>query len=310
MDTTLRRKLQALGRDVSPTLLQETRALFAELHRDVDARAANVRRDLDYGPDPRHRLDVFEPGAGAPGVTANARRPVLIFVHGGGFVMGDKTTPGSPFYDNVGHWAAARGWIGVTMTYRLAPAHPWPSGAEDVGAAVRWVLANIEDFGGDPDSVFLMGQSAGAVHAASFIAFPAFQGPRGSGLAGAVLLSGIYDLPSADRNDVLAAYFGADDRVYAERSSLPGLVQTDLPLLTTVAELDGDDFQRQAALYVATSAKVRQRYPRMQYLSGHNHLSGVLQIGSPIDTLGPEIERFVAAVVEGRAARARRAQGS
>lgn len=291
MDIELRRKIEALGRDLSPALLQGTTALFAELHDAAGASAA-VHRDARYGPDERHRLDVFEPR----GRGRRADRPVLLFVHGGGFVRGDKNLPGSPFYDNVGQFAAARGWLGATMTYRLAPGHAWPSGAEDVGRAVQWLAENCARYGGDPRRMFLMGQSAGAVHAATYVAFSRFHGAHGRALAGAILISGIYDLPSADRNEYQSAYFGSDDNVYAERSTLEGLLETDLPLLLSVSELDPDDFQRQAARYVAASAQSQNRYPRMLYLSGHNHLSSVLQIGLPSDSLGPEIADFVAVV--------------
>jgi arylformamidase len=289
MNGELKTEIAALGRDIVPAMLQGTMALFAPLH-DSSIQAAELHRDRRYGPDERHRLDVF-----VPPDSGTARRPVLLFVHGGGFVRGDKTTPGSPFYDNVGHFAAVRGWLGVTMTYRLAPANPWPSGGEDVGRAVEWVAKHCAEFGGDRERIFLMGQSAGAVHAATYVAFSRFHGERGRALAGAVFLSGIYDLPSSDRNEFQAAYFGGDDRLYGERSALPGLLQTDLPLLATVAELDPDGFQRQAALYVERMCHVHGRYPRMLYLSGHNHLSPVLQVGLPIDTLGPEIEAFVSA---------------
>ncbi len=291
MNADVHNKLRALGREISPPLLQGTHALYGELMKGVTPAAVRVTRDHRYGNDERHRLDIFQPE-----VPNSARAPVLMFVHGGGFVMGDKTSPGSPFYDNVGRWAASRDWVGVTMTYRLAPKYSWPSGAEDVGGAVQWLAQYIAEYGGDPARVFIMGQSAGAVHAATYIALPRFHGRAGRALAGGLLISGIYDVPSADRNDYQRAYFGNDEGAYAERSSLPGLMRTDLPLLLSVSELDGADFQRQAALFVATSAKTHNRYPRMLYLADHNHLSSVLQIGLASDTLGPEIERFVDSV--------------
>lgn len=291
MDSGLRSKLEALGTEITPELLQGTTGLYAELHASRPPGAATIHRDETYGPDERHRVDVFEPPE-----PASRPRPVLVFVHGGGFVMGDKSQPDSPFYDNVGQWAAARGWIGVTMTYRLAPAHPWPCGAEDVGRAVEWLSSHVERFDGDPARIFLMGQSAGAVHAATYIAFPEFHGAAGRALAGGLLISGIYDMAEAEVNDFNRAYFGDDARRYAERSSLEGLVASDLPILLSVSEIDGIDFQRQAARYVETYLEARDRYPHMIYLTGHNHLSSVQQIGLSDDTLGPEIERFVAAV--------------
>jgi triacylglycerol lipase len=112
-----------------------------------------------YRPDERNALTCSPRGA-------SGARPVLIFVHGGGFVRGSKRAPGSPFYDNIMLWAVKNGMVGVNMTYRLAPAHPWPAGQEDIRDAIRWVGANIASHGGDPNRVYLMGHSAGASHVA------------------------------------------------------------------------------------------------------------------------------------------------
>ena len=70
----------------------------------------------------RHLLDVFTPESGS------GTRPVLIYVHGGAFVGGNKRLPNSPFYDNIMLWAVKNGFVGVNTTYRLAPASPWPAG--------------------------------------------------------------------------------------------------------------------------------------------------------------------------------------
>ncbi len=158
-------QLRSLGSELTPAQIQATIALMAP-HAARPGPDVEVHRDVAYGPDPRHRLDVFVPSAGAD------RAPVLVFVHGGGFVMGDKGAPDAPFYNNVGLWAARSGCIGVTMTYRLAPAAPWPAGSEDVGGAVQFLHGDVERWGGDPKNVFVMGQSAGAVHVAGYVAEP------------------------------------------------------------------------------------------------------------------------------------------
>ncbi|HEX5421715.1 MAG TPA: alpha/beta hydrolase [Gammaproteobacteria bacterium] len=297
MKPALRNELRAFGRDLVPQLLDGTHKLFTELHGRIEPGAAAVTRDLRYGPDERHRLDLFRPKT----QSAGAKAPMLLFVHGGGFIMGDKSLPGMPFYDNVGRWAAASGFVGATMTYRLAPAHPWPAGAEDVGRAVQWLAAHAAEHGGDSGKIFLMGQSAGAVHAASYLAFPRFQEASRPGVAGAALISGIYDIPSAHRNDFQDAYFGTDAARFAGQSSLPGLVGTNVPLLFSVSELDGEDFHRQAALVVSGFMQAGRGYPRMLYLQGHNHLSSVLQMGLPEDSLGPQVASFVEAVASGSA---------
>jgi triacylglycerol lipase len=291
----LRQKIRAMGRELTPPLLDGTHALFTELHANVEPGAARVIEDLRYGPDERHRLDLFLPEAQA------SRAPVLVFVHGGGFIMGDKSLPNTPFYANVGRWAAANGCIGATMTYRLAPAHPWPAGAEDLALALRWLAEHAAEHGGDPARIFAMGQSAGAVHVASYLALKEAGTVAGPDPAGALLISGLYVIELADRNDFQRAYFGDDENLYAARSSLAALAAARTPLLFSVSEFDGDDFQRQAALVVTATARERNRYPRMLYLSGHNHLSSVLQIGLPGDSLGPEAAAFVHAVTAGTA---------
>jgi arylformamidase len=280
MDAKTRAKIRALGREITPGLVEGTHALLTELHAAHAVPDVEVRRDERYGSDERQRLDVFEPRTRARGA------PVLLFVHGGGFIMGDKTLPGTPFYDNVGRWAAARGFVGVTMTYRLAPTHVWPSGAEDVAQAVKWLAANVARFGGDPRKIFVMGQSAGAVHTASFLSLSRLHGPD-TAVAGVLLISGIYDIAKSDRNDFQRAYFGADDEKWGQYSTLGGLARTDVP------ELDGDDFQRQAAALVTSRTQATNRFPRLIYLAQHNHLSSVLQIGLPYDTLGPAVAEFI-----------------
>jgi triacylglycerol lipase len=113
---------------------------------------------------------------------------VLIFVHGGAYIAGNKRTGASPFYDNILLAAVQNGFVGVNMTYRLAPAHPYPAATEDVAKAVQWVLANIAANGGDPARVYIVAHSAGATHAANYIAHA-----KGTGLKGAILISGVFD---------------------------------------------------------------------------------------------------------------------
>ncbi|WP_244548952.1 alpha/beta hydrolase [Bradyrhizobium canariense] len=142
--------------------------------------------------------------------TAASNRPVLIFVHGGGFIAGNKHAPGSPFYDNVMLWAVKNGFIGVNVTYRLAPQSPWPAGAEDLASAVQWTSDRIGERGGDPARLYLMGHSAGAVHVANYVSHPEFYKVRDGGLAGAIMISGIYDLTETPAGDAEIAYFGSD----------------------------------------------------------------------------------------------------
>jgi acetyl esterase/lipase len=287
MKAEIRARLEALGRELSAVMIQGTREIMSPL---VPARDPTVEtiRDLHYGPDERNRLDVFRRGT-------PASAPVLVYVHGGGFVMGDKTTPGSPFFDNVGQWAALQGWIGITVTYRLAPAHRWPSGPEDMARVISWLREHAAALGGDPGKIFLVGQSAGAAHVAAYIAHQRFH--RGSaGIAGAVLISGVLDLSSQPANQYTTAYFGGNSTAVAEAASITGLVATSIPLLFTVSEFDPQDFQDQAAQLAHAWHLQKGRFAPMVYLDGQNHISPAQSIGTGEDQLARCISDFVEAV--------------
>lgn len=148
------------------------------------ARAATPPREIAYGPAPAQRLDLY-PQARLRGA------PVIVFVHGGGWINGDKCEVFAlPAY------AERHGCLLVSVNYRLLPqAADAGDCARDVAAAVAWVQANAGRFGGDPRRIFLVGHSAGAHLAALLVADPAYLAAAGMaspGLAGAVLLDGLY----------------------------------------------------------------------------------------------------------------------
>ncbi|AJP71377.1 alpha/beta hydrolase [Sphingomonas hengshuiensis] len=288
MSPDLRERIAALGTELSLPMMQATQALFAERHGGFDP-AVEVTQDVAYGAHPRHRIDLFRrPGAD--------RAPILLYVHGGGFVQGDKRSPlGLPFYQNVGDFAARHGLLGVTMTYRLAPDARWPAGPEDVAAAIAWLRENSAEYGGDPDRLFLAGSSAGAVHVASYVAHSRFHVAPGGGVAGAILLSCVFDCASADANAFHRAYYGDDPAAYAEASTRAGLIASAVPLLATVAEFDVADFQHQAAQFVAEWHAAKGSFAPMLRLAGHNHLSPALSLGSSEDAVGRALLDFIAA---------------
>lgn len=283
MTPEIREKLRAFGTELTPGMLGGTQELYRALQPGLPSHAV-VTRDLFYGPHARNRLDVFTRDDGL----TNA--PVLVFVHGGGFVMGDKTTEGSPFYDNIGAFAVDSGYVGVTITYRLAPEVSWPAGGEDVALAVDWLRENIAQYGGNPDRIVVMGQSAGAVHVADYVARLS---PK---VAGAIMCSGIYNVASAEVNQFQKAYYGEDPAGYGQASSVAGLIQSKTPMLMTVCEFDPVDFQRQAADFVSRYTTARNAFPRLHWLHGHNHLSPVLEIGAPDSDLERYITEFIAAL--------------
>jgi triacylglycerol lipase len=278
-------QMRALGLAFTQEQIQGSVALFAPLLAAVDE--ATVTRDIQYGPDPRNRLDLFGSGAGSG-------RPILVFIHGGGFIMGDKGNAGQPFYANFGGWAAREGWLGCTATYRLAPDNPWPAGSEDLAGVVAWLREHAAEHGGDPAKIILVGQSAGAAHVASYVAgcggFSSAESPE---IAGAILMSGIYDLENSDHSPFEAAYYGTDASRFAEQSSCTGMARSPLPCLFTLAENDPENFHRQAALAIGQWVAAKGKWPDFAILEAHNHITPVHMIGGSADEVGPILKRFV-----------------
>jgi triacylglycerol lipase len=280
-------QLTALDSEITPDLVAGSWAILKPYHEKNGYTAPKIARDLHYGDHERHRLDVHTSGE-------QANAPVFVFVHGGGFIGGDKHVPGSPAYDFLGAWAVRNGWAGVTITYRLAPEHTWPSGAQDVASAIAWIRDNIADYGGDPDRIVVAGNSAGAVHVASYVTGQASAGQdSGSldGVRGAAMLSGFYRVPLDERGDLERAYYG--DTLAEDTNTLDALTRAEIPLLFSVAERDPLFFQTQAARLVDAWFIAHRSTPNLVWVAGHNHISGIASVGVDDAALGAPLARFV-----------------
>jgi acetyl esterase/lipase len=158
---------------------------------------------------------------------------------------------------------------------------------------VQWVAANVPQAGGDPARVFLMGHSAGAVHVASYVAHPELHKVAGGGLAGVIMVSGIYDLTASPLGDQELAYFGSDPSRYQERSSLSGLQASAIPLMIASSELDPPRFVEQFGLLKQVACKRATGCARAVMLPQHSHMSEVYSINTEDDRLTREIAEFV-----------------
>jgi len=137
----------------------------------------------------RHVLDVYRPAAGC----ANA--PVLLQIHGGGWVLGNKHEQALPLVYHL----AARGWVVVTPNYRLSPRVRFPDHLVDCKRALAWIRWNVAQYGGDPSFVTVTGGSAGG-HLTALVALtandrrlqPGFE-ELDTTVAAAVPFYGVYD---------------------------------------------------------------------------------------------------------------------
>jgi acetyl esterase/lipase len=157
------------------------------------SRSVHAVRNIDYAGDGirAHRLDIIrrrvDPAKGAP---------VLVYIHGGAWVIGDKREQGLPLLFEL----ARRGWVAVNINYRLSPGATWPDHIVDCKRAVAWVRDNIADYGGDPGFIAVAGGSAGG-HLAALLALtpddsafqPGFESADAS-VDACVPFYGVYDM--------------------------------------------------------------------------------------------------------------------
>ena len=110
--------------------------------------------------------------------TGDGPFPAVVCIHGGGFRAGKRES-----YDGLVLRLAERGYVALTVTYRLAPKHPFPAAVHDTKAAVRWLRANAQKYKVDPARVGVTGGSAGG-HLAQFLGVTAgvgeFEGDGGN----------------------------------------------------------------------------------------------------------------------------------
>ena len=164
---------------------------------------ADVRRydTIPYGSNRRWQvLDVYRPK------DRQEALPVIVSVHGGGWVYGDKEA-----YQYYCMSLAQQGFAVVNFTYRLAPEFKFPASLEDTNLVFHWVLEHAKDYGFDPAHIFAVGDSAGAhllglyscfctnpAYAARF----AFQPPVGFAPTGVALNCGVYEIRLREKHDL------------------------------------------------------------------------------------------------------------
>ena len=168
-------------------------------------RTARVREefphylDLAYGADPKQRLDLYLP----EGELSNA--PVFLFLHGGGFREGDKA-----HYGSVAEPFVKMGVITAVASYRLtgSGAH-YPDQSDDVKSAIKWLFENVKQHGGNPESIYVGGHSAGAILSADIGVDRAWLTDMGMPkdlLKGIIPVSGPYDVRNRGRPGELYTY--------------------------------------------------------------------------------------------------------
>lgn len=153
------------------------------------------------------KLDVTIPSAPVPG--GGDRRPAIMQIHGGGWVLGDKREQGIPLVNHM----AAQGWVGFNVNYRLSPGVAFPTHLVDLKRGLAWIREHADEYGVDPDFICVTGGSAGG-HLTALMGTtendpryqPGFEDADTS-VAAAVPFYGIYDFTHE-------GHFGIDPEIF------------------------------------------------------------------------------------------------
>jgi acetyl esterase/lipase len=182
-------------------------------------------RNISYGDHPkRHLLDVYRPES------SDGPLPVVLQIHGGGWVIGHKRQQGMPLV----HRLVRNGYVAVSINYRLGPKYRFPEQLIDVKRAIAWTREHIAGYGGDPDVIILTGGSAGG-HLSSLAALtpnqPGYQpGFESSDTSVAACLP-FYGPTDFTGSDGIRGRMDAFE-IFLERTVMPGSMK-DVPDLYT-----------------------------------------------------------------------------
>jgi len=247
-----------------------------------------VTRDVDYMSnvdydDGRDLLDIYMPEK------AN-NVPVVVFFHGGALRDGDKSTGQTIAQRLVPHGVGV-----VSANYRLTPSVMYPAHVQDAASATAWVLRNIEQYGGDPENVYISGHSAGAYLAALIALDPERLGAHGLSptlLSGSILISPFLyvEETAADRpKDV----WGTDPADWLAASVTPHIGSGGGRMLLIYADGDDEWRRNQNDRFGEAMEAAGNHSVRVVEVPNRNHLSLITGLNDPDDQIGDLALGFV-----------------
>ncbi len=241
-----------------------------------------------YGPDKRHVLDIYRHLN-----ASNKLLPVVVFVHGGAFVRGDKDIT-THVYSNVTKWFAKQAYVAINIEYRLAPAAVYPEAAKDLADGIAWIHRTIAGYGGDPDRIFLIGHSAGGTHVAHY-ALDSTLAYAGRNVSAAAIISGRLRADTSVSNPNAAgvrSYFGADESLYEKLSPVSMVSAKAIPLFVAIAEYENPLLDCYGAEFFYKLRACGHKANQFVMMPRHNHMSMMAHFNTEEEILGRAICAF------------------
>jgi len=262
-----------------------TRAADAEtparLH-EVDTVKDVAYYEGDAADPVKHKLDLYLP-------RGKKDFPVLLFIHGGAWISGDKNYFG--IYSAIGQRFARQGVGAVVVNYRLSPKVRHPEHIKDVARAFAWTHKNIAKHGGKPDQLFVCGHSAGGHLTALLATNPAYlkaEGLTPKAIKGAIPMSGIYEV----RAGFFASVFGSDAAGLKSASPLAHVGAGGPPFLIVYADRDMPLCDRMSQTFCQALQEQKCSAATCE-VKGRNHMSIILNFSKDQDPALTAVLAFI-----------------
>ena len=259
--------------------------IWAPFYQKANELTAQTRKDfphhldISFGESPKQALEVYLPKQ------AVKNAPVLLFLHGGGFMEGDRA-----HYGYVARPYVEKGIITVVSGYRMAKRGvPYPAQSDDTKAAIVWIHKNIAKFGGDPNAIFLSGHSVGATLSADASFDRSWMKQAGvphDAIKGVALISGDYDLSPGENAD-----YAPTAELEARASPLSHIV--DPAPLAVVAAGTNEGKMRASAEEIEQKLTAKGVKGRLLILEGADHKDTVLAMGEPGSSLAAAVLEMI-----------------
>lgn len=234
----------------------------------------------------RHKLDLYVP-------KGKKDFPVLFFVHGGAWAIGDKMTFAGPAKQ-----FAANGIGVVCPNYRLSPDVQHPKHVEDVAKAFAWTLDNIAKYGGDAKKVVIGGHSAGGHLAALLVTNEEYLKAEKKAITdvrGVVGVSGVYAIDY--RVSLFHKAFTDDEKTCKAASPMEHVSADRPPMLLAYAEKDFLGLPGMAEGFAKALGKAKNEAAAKEY-KGRDHLTIMSDMKKADDPLFKEAKEFVLKVTK------------
>ncbi|CAD6441884.1 df9ff971-06fe-425b-a800-f5dd901ee745 [Sclerotinia trifoliorum] len=293
------------GTAIMDVVFPTTKIMVPNLLKNKSSILSVPRSTHSYGSHPRHTLDLY------PSSSTSSSSPILIYLYGGGLVYGDKILDipvlENLVYHNLGAFFAKRGITTIIPDYRRVDTEAggegaiYPSGAEDISTVLQWLSkTDLLDGKGNKRDVYLMGNSAGGLHIATYLLEPRYleerkswQGESNVSLKGFVGVGVPYNFDGAlaDRKETLDRYYGSDENI--ETKSPYGLLKVvgeskksrdelGIPkLLVLYSEWDPvDEILKSNHDFVKLAEEAWGEKIEVIEIQGHNHISPPMALSS------------------------------